>query len=266
MRAGTSNLRQLEDLRAARSGRSRPRSGNADVEALADAVVERLRPPEADPADDLAALSERLGCDLASVTRRGDELEIELADGRRIDLGPVERALSPARVEAAVYRVTGRALDLGTKREWLGYAERLHRCARIVETVSEAEETLSWVRAALRWPTQFADLLDNPTWRREAYLGAGNENPDASGPAAWREGERLAVDVERLLAHLLLRGGLRFTLPDLARRLGRAGFTRRRLSFADKGREVRCRAWCAPIGILDTDRPEPGEGETLCDS
>lgn len=249
--AGLSNVAKLE---AARSGRSRPRSADAEIARFADAIAERLRPPAADPADDLAALSERLQTEVARVVRRGLTLELELADGPRVDFGEVENALSPSKVERAVYVSTGRALDLGSKREWAPFAERLARCAHVVESFSEEEETLQWIAGALR-PRPF-DLAERPDERKAAYGGRGQWSTSGDR-AAWREGGRVCVALESLETQLqinrrLPKGGM----PELARRLGRVGFTRKRLSFIyepEKGgapEEVRVRAWVAPLDAL----------------
>jgi len=221
---------------------------------------------EAEPlpnGDDLTALGEKLGSSLDRVERRGDTFELHLRDGARVDLGAVENALSPRRVEVAIFRATGRALALGSKESWAPFAERLARCAQEVEAVSEEEEARGWIAAALRESAFPFDHLQNEERRRIAY--EEGDSAHSVAPVAWREGARACVRIERLAARLAAnRQAPRGGLPELARRLGRAGFRRSRLSFVHEDektgerRELRTRAWIAPLALLD---PEGGEPE-----
>jgi hypothetical protein len=199
------------------------------------------------------------GVDVVGVRKLGKArgaFDLVLADERAIEVGTAADLLSPRKVQAALADGAGVVIPLLTLARWRPIAQALLGLAEQVDCFCEPQDELAgWIN---RWIKQCRERVK---WYREKCRLHGQ--PDKV-TMEWivdevRKGYAVRADdgttylrLEELLARISTLG-IRMSLPDLARRMRRAGWLPRQLS-ARVGEDVlKARAWISPPGWQTDD-------------
>lgn len=99
---------------------------------------------------------------IARVIKRGktdSDYEFELNDGTLVKLGKADALDNPRRTKAALFDALGIVVEVVERKKWLAIKQAIANASEIIETSTEAEETLAWLHAfvspsSLRGPEQ----------------------------------------------------------------------------------------------------------------
>jgi hypothetical protein len=182
------------------------------------------------------------------------EFDLILDDDSVIELGPAAQVLTPRTVQAAIADALRVTIPELKRSEWREIGAEIIRRAEVEDSGCEPEDELrgyvldyvgNWVRR---------QEADGTTLEVVRILKKGH-------PARTEDG-RACLSLRRL--HKFLRAGeLRWTQPELAKKLTRSGWRNEQLTARDpaRGRDAspeKLRAWVSPAGWL---RPEDDEGD-----
>jgi hypothetical protein len=87
---------------------------------------------------------------IARVIKRGktdSDYEFELEDGTLVKLGKADALENPRRTKAALFDALGIVVEVVERKKWLAIKQAIANASEIIETSTEAEETLAWLHA-----------------------------------------------------------------------------------------------------------------------
>jgi hypothetical protein len=87
---------------------------------------------------------------IARVIKRGktdSDYEFELEDGTLVKLGKADALDNPRRTKAALFDALGIVVEVVERKKWLAIKQAIANASEIIETSTEAEETLAWLHA-----------------------------------------------------------------------------------------------------------------------
>jgi hypothetical protein len=181
------------------------------------------------------------------------EYELILDDGRTIELGTAADVLTPRRVQAAVADVLGIALVVPTVARWRPVAQAILQAAEVVDCACDpGDELREWLRPTLEYGSRWLDVTElraqyPKMTDREIIVERLRERC-----AVRSEDGRVYVTVSRLHRGLMM-DHVRVTLPELCRRLRRAGWVPEQVAVRVGTATLKVRAWVSPLGWRDAD-------------
>jgi hypothetical protein len=87
---------------------------------------------------------------IVRVIKRGktdSDYEFELEDGTLVKLGKADALDTPRRTKAALFDALGIVVEVVERKKWLAIKQAIANASEIIETSTEAEETLAWLHA-----------------------------------------------------------------------------------------------------------------------
>ncbi|MGI8731069.1 MAG: hypothetical protein ACR2LK_13990 [Solirubrobacteraceae bacterium] len=188
------------------------------------------------------------GLKVARVIKRGRHVDIELDDGRVIEMGTASQMLNRRQFEAAILEqveILIKPLEVGAHRSLVA---GLVAIAERRDVVTAADETKDWIGEHLRRRGRGPAVdLNDPDDLRDVIVNGGG------CPFRTTQG-RVCVSLTELRTHVV-RGmsGDRLTVPELSTRLSRLGFTKPseggQLSVRHNGKSVKARYWISRAGF-----------------
>lgn len=202
-----------------------------------------------DKSDLIGALKRALKIEIQKVVKHGGTggtFELQLADGRKVDLGDAAAVLSQRLVRAAVADATTDVIPAMKAAVWDRVAGAIFKAAgpAPIEEAPEQDEARWYVGSYFaHCPIIEIDERDRAALTkiiREAQEG-GRTTPFKN------QDGRLMIHLGGLLYHIRLQHGVLLSFREVAKRLRKLGFTRRDLEGKDDARgKCRINVWVAP--------------------
>lgn len=173
--------------------------------------------------------------------------------GAVIDLGTATEMLMPPKVEAAFLAASDFAPNIPSRKQWRSCATAIAQAAEQISTGTEAEETVEWIGLFAAGKGNTALSTKSAEWHHLENFGV----LEIDGT--------LHLNSTRMAKDLLIIHGVKVTRDELARRLSRLGFERKKLAFRVDESVKTMHTWRAPFDF-DPDSMYTGEvGEPLAD-
>ena len=140
-----------EELGASRKPNSTSKNDQKAPQRIAIAKPKRGASREEKKARALELIRKRLKApSIARVIKRGrtdSDYEFELNDGTLVKLGKADALENPRKTKAALFDALGIVVEVAERKKWLAIKQAIANASEIIETSTEAEETLSWLHA-----------------------------------------------------------------------------------------------------------------------
>lgn len=201
-----------------------------------------------------AALKKLLGIDVARVLKYGrvdGEFELELADGRRVPIGPVSDLHKPTVVQDRIGDVTGRVIKTRRRDRWLSLV--VPHFYVLQDVVSEGPAPGQWLIDELSELVGRERVEDLAEWCKDR--GTDTDNAEALhsklslGCGSWWSRNGCLYVKAGALARHVSRAGFRHTAQQVGRVLARFGFEYRQVSARHKDKVAKGRYWVSPTGF-----------------
>jgi hypothetical protein len=222
----------------------------------------------------LALIRQRLKApSIARVIKRGktdSDYEFELEDGTLVKLGKADALDNPRRTKAALFDALGIVVEVLERKKWLAIKQAIANASEIIETSTEAEETLAWLhafiaRSSLRGSDQtyLTDALPkidyNDKRRLFDVLRSIRSSSNASDSSRSVKGffdndERCYLQItalERFINFNAL-STERMTAPKLSMRLTRLGFSKVEVAARQGEKVISVRMYASPVKLFDS--------------
>jgi hypothetical protein len=203
----------------------------------------------ADKSDLIGALKRALKIEIQKVVKHGGTggtFELQLADGRKVDLGDAAAVLSQRLVRAAVADATTDVIPAMKAAVWDRVAAAIFKAAgpAPIEEAPEQDEARWYVSSYFA----HCPIIDIDERDRAALTKTIREAQEGgrTTPLKNQDG-RLMIHLGGLLYHIRLQHGVLLSFREVAKRLRKLGFTRRDLEGKDDARgKCRINVWVAP--------------------
>jgi hypothetical protein len=202
---------------------------------------------------------------LTEILQRGggqdDPFEFLFSDGARVVIDDI---CSPLLVQKALAHATPWSIKSFSRPKWNAEVVRLIRtAARVVQVITEEEETMGWIRAHLK------PLMARPKWDHKHGVLLFSDPPSEEYPSSLlqcllqlndRDGNvlvdpqgRIHLKLTYLLRTVTMDVGNRTSSRDLAKRLSRVGWDKIQLSAWDPEtkKSPKWRCWVSPAGAWE---------------
>ncbi len=197
----------------------------------------------------LAALSRTLGITIAAIVKYGavDGIyELQLVDGRNIDLGTAAHVLNQSHVRAKVLDATGSLVPIKSTRIWHQIAQRIVQAAGPAPVEEAPEE------AEMRWHLSacvneaMVEIIDE-----RDRVGLAKILREAQGSGHWlfrNQDGRIMFRLGGLLRQIRINHGVLLGFKEAGKRLRKLGFVPQDLDGQDTTGRVCINVWAAPRG------------------
>jgi hypothetical protein len=222
----------------------------------------------------LALIRSRLKApSIARVIKRGktdSDYEFELEDGTLVKLGKADALDNPRRTKAALFDALGIVVEVVERKKWLAIKLAIANASEIIETSTEAEETLAWLhafvsRSSLRGSDQtylteslpkidYNDkqkLFDVLRSIRSSSNASGGSYHSVKGFFDYDDRCYLQITAFERFINFNALSTERMTAPKLSMRLTRLGFSKVEVAARQGEKVMSVRMYASPAKFFD---------------